>query len=53
LKKLNALRVPESAEDLGIDEVELLAKPYPESNTPASTESDVPNKLANVEPQGI
>jgi len=53
LKKLNALRVPESAEDLGIDEVELLAKPYPESNTPASTDSDVPNKLANVEPQGI
>ena len=53
LKKLNALRVPESAEDLGIDEVELLAKPYPESNTPAVTESDVPNKLANAEPQGI
>jgi len=46
LKKANALRVPEAAEDLGIDEVEILAKPYPEANTPASFESEVPNKLA-------
>ncbi|EAT12674.1 ammonium transporter [Bermanella marisrubri] len=51
LKKANALRVPESAEEIGIDEVEILAKPYPEANTPASIESDVPNKLA--EPQGV
>jgi ammonia channel protein AmtB len=49
LKKMNVLRIPESAEDLGIDEVELLAKPYPESSTPASVASEVPNKLANIE----
>ena len=53
LKKLNVLRVPEAAEDIGIDEVEILAKPYPESTTPASVSSEVPNKLANTEPQGI
>jgi ammonia channel protein AmtB len=46
LKKANILRVPEAAEDLGIDEVEIIAKPYPEANTPASVESEVPNKLA-------
>lgn len=48
LKKLNTLRVPESVEDLGIDEVELLAKPYPEANVPATIQSEVPNKLANI-----
>jgi Amt family ammonium transporter len=48
LKKLNILRVPEGVEELGIDEVELLAKPYPEANVPATQQSDVPNKLANV-----
>jgi Amt family ammonium transporter len=48
LKKLNMLRVPEGVEELGIDEVELLAKPYPEANVPATQQSDVPNKLANV-----
>jgi Amt family ammonium transporter len=52
LKKFNSLRVPPEAEVLGIDEVEMLAKPYPEASTPASTESEVPNKLANSEPQG-
>ena len=46
LKKANILRVPEAAEDLGIDEVEIIAKPYPEASTPASVESEVPNKLA-------
>ena len=46
LKKANVLRVPEAVEDLGVDEVEILAKPYPESTTPASQPSDVPNKLA-------
>jgi ammonium transporter, Amt family len=48
LKKLDLLRVPEVVEDLGIDEVELLAKPYPEANVPATVQSDVPNKLANI-----
>ena len=52
LKKANSLRVPEACEDIGIDEVELLAKPYPEGRVPAMTAmttSDVPNKLANSE----
>lgn len=48
LKKANILRVPEGVEDLGIDEVELLAKPYPEANVPATVQSEVPNKLANI-----
>ena len=48
LKKLNILRVPEAVEELGIDEVELLAKPYPEANVPATVQSEVPNKLANI-----
>ncbi len=48
LKKLNVLRVPDAVEDLGIDEVELLSKPYPEANVPATVQSEVPNKLANV-----
>ena len=51
LKKANALRVPKEAEELGLDEVEIIAKPYPEVNgVPAVTSSDVPNKLANSEP---
>jgi ammonium transporter, Amt family len=51
LKKANALRVPKAAEELGLDEVEIIAKPYPEANgVPAITSSDVPNKLANPEP---
>ena len=50
LKSLNMLRVPHEAEDLGLDEVELIAKPYPEANVPATVPSDVPNKLANTEP---
>ncbi|ADZ89694.1 ammonium transporter [Marinomonas mediterranea] len=37
LKKANMLRVPDKAEDLGIDEVEILAKPYPETDVPAKT----------------
>lgn len=45
LKKFNILRVPESSEDIGIDEVELTAKPYPEATVP----SQVGNK---TEPQG-
>ena len=52
LKKANSLRVPEACEDIGIDEVELLAKPYPEGGVPAMTDlttSEVPNKLANSE----
>lgn len=53
LKSLNALRVPEGAEELGMDEVEILAKPYPEANVPALQAAEVPNKLANVEPQGV
>ncbi|TCK09358.1 ammonium transporter [Marinobacterium mangrovicola] len=53
LKAANMLRVPEKAEVIGIDEVELIAKPYPESSTPASVPSEVPNKLANTEPQGV
>jgi ammonia channel protein AmtB len=53
LKAANALRVPEQAEDVGIDEVEILAKPYPESSVPAIKPSEVPNKLANVEPTGV
>ncbi|KKN25897.1 hypothetical protein LCGC14_0880080 [marine sediment metagenome] len=49
LKKCNALRVPKEAEELGLDEVEIIAKPYPEANgVPAVSESDVPNKLANL-----
>lgn len=48
LKKLNLLRVPGKVEDLGIDEVELIAKPYPEASVPATVQSEVPNKLANV-----
>lgn len=52
LRKLNVLRVPEKCEDIGIDEVEILAKPYPEAGVPASTAGEVPNKLANTEPQG-
>ena len=52
LKKLNVLRVPEKCEDIGIDEVEILAKPYPEAGVPANTAGEVPNKLANPEPQG-
>ena len=52
LKKLNILRVPEKCEELGIDEVEILAKPYPEAGVPAIAASDVPNKLANTELQG-
>ena len=52
LKKANMLRVPEQAEELGIDEVEIIAKPYPEANVPAMVPSEVPNKLANTEPQG-
>ncbi|MDC0612485.1 ammonium transporter [Vibrio sp.] len=47
LKKFSMLRVPGTVEDKGIDEVELLAKPYPESMVPASYASEVPNKLAN------
>ncbi|MBD5770900.1 ammonium transporter [Marinomonas colpomeniae] len=35
LKKLGMLRVPASVEDLGLDEVEILAHPYPET-VPAS-----------------
>ena len=31
LKKLNILRVPEKAEEAGIDEVEILVHPYPET----------------------
>jgi len=50
LKKLNTLRVPERCEELGIDEVEILAKPYPEAGVPATAAADVPNKLA--EPHG-
>jgi len=52
LKKANSLRVPEACEDIGIDEVELLAKPYPEGSVPAMTDlttSEVPNKLASSE----
>ena len=49
LKKANMLRVPTEAEDLGIDEVEILAKPYPEANVPAIVPSIVPNKLTNIE----
>jgi ammonia channel protein AmtB len=52
LKKFNVLRVPEACEDIGIDEVEILAKPYPEVSVPAAKASDVPNKLAN-EPAGV
>lgn len=48
LKKLNLLRVPEKVEDLGIDEVELIAKSYPEANVPATVQSEVPNKLGNA-----
>ncbi|EXJ10876.1 MULTISPECIES: ammonium transporter [Nitrincola] len=48
LKKLSMLRVPDAVEDLGIDEVEILAKPYPETSVPATRPSEVPNKLANV-----
>lgn len=49
LKKANALRVPEACEDIGIDEVEILVKPYPEGSVPAVYTGDVPNKLANTE----
>lgn len=52
LKKANILRVPEACEDIGIDEVEILAKPYPEGSVPAMTAmttSEVPNKLASSE----
>ncbi|MFC3151381.1 ammonium transporter [Litoribrevibacter euphylliae] len=53
LKKLNMLRVPEACEDIGIDEVEILAKPYPEANVPATADSDVPNKLAGQPHDGL
>ena len=53
LKAVNALRVPEAAEEIGIDEVEIIAKPYPEASVPASKSAEVPNKLANVEPTGV
>ncbi|WP_417549565.1 ammonium transporter [Methylophaga sp.] len=49
LKKANTLRVPEACEDIGIDEVEILVKPYPEGSVPAVYTGDVPNKLANTE----
>lgn len=49
LKKANMLRVPADAEDLGIDEVEILAKPYPEASVPAVVPSLVPNTLTNAE----
>lgn len=49
LKKANALRVPEACEDIGIDEVEILVKPYPEGSVPAVYTGEVPNKLANTE----
>ena len=48
LKKLNILRVPEHCEDLGIDEVEILGKPYPEAGVPAKTA----DASTNPEPQG-
>ena len=49
LKKANMLRVPAEAEDLGIDEVEILSKPYPEASVPAVVSPLVPNKLTNAE----
>ena len=48
LKKLNILRVPEHCEDLGIDEVEILGKPYPEAGVPAKSA----DASTNPEPQG-
>ena len=50
LKKLNILRVPEQSEDLGIDEVEILGKPYPEASVPAQK---VAKATINPEAQGV
>ncbi|MCV2401907.1 ammonium transporter [Marinomonas sp. C2222] len=49
LKKADMLRVPTNVEDLGLDEVEILAHPYPEtapSITPVATNIDLEAKGA-------